>query len=655
MSPIRQKGNLLVFAAYLAFFCVLFWPVAFGERSFASPDIYPYYYQIWKFACEEIHLGHLPLWNPYASFGTPFAANPQSCLFYPFSAIWMVGDFTRGLNMYILFHLALAAFSTYFFMREHEAAKAPSLLSGCVFSLGGYAMSTVRLTISLCSVAYFPFVLVLFARALKSKDFRWKAGTAGVLLLQYLAGDPSINGVTLGVCFMMGALRGWRGLLVFLETALLFLVLGAFQIIPFAEFVSLSSRPVADYAAASKWSFPPTNLWELIVPPTVRVSTRVTKEGMPWLENAYAGLVAVFLSLFCLRRNVRRFEKKLFLLCGAGLLLAFGRYGVVHALLYRFVPLFSLLRYPERFLFLAFFSLACLAGLGLAYFSRGRRWIFFAVALLMVADLVLANTALHTVPLKVFQAKPENVRVVMSDPGLFRVMASPQMLNKAYHPNENTSLETELADRRDQFFPNLPQADRLHSLWSYESVYLRNVQALLQSFIGREPSDAKRFWDRWNIRYIASPAEAVPGLERANVTVAANLFRNADAWPRAYFVPEARIVAEADGLQVTGEEMPQAVEVTRYESDRVEMRVEAPQNVWLIFTDAFYPGWRVSVDGKRAKIVRAQKAFRAVWIETGIHQVEWTFKPLSLQIGSLLSLAALLFLLIRLRFYNKLI
>ncbi len=646
MNFSRRNGNLLVFAVYFVFFCALFWPVVFGGRSFARPDLYPYYYPAWKFACEELLQGRVPLWNPYTGFGTPFAANPQSCLFYPLSAFWFLGDFTRGLNLYIVFHLALAAFSTYFFMRENDASPEASLLSGFAFSLGGYAMSTVRLTISLCSVAYFPLVLVFFMRALSRKEFRWKALCATALLLQFLAGDPAVSAATLGVCFVMGVSHGWRGAAVFAETALLFLALGAFRIVPFAEFIAHSTRAAAGYAAASKWSFPPADLWELVVPQTAALSSRA-KEALPWLENAYAGAAAVFFASFCFRRNATPLEKKLFALCAAGTLLALGRYGVVYRLFYALVPFFNLLRFPERFFFLAHFALACLAGLGLARFARGNRLKIFAAGVLVIADLVLANAALPTVPMTAFAVKPENVTVALKEPGLFRVMASPQMLKKAYHPEDGLTLEEELVQRRDQFFPNLPLMDRLHSLWNYESVYLKNVQTVMGSFAGIEATEAKKLWDRWNIRYVASPVENVPGLERVQETASAKLFRNPDAWPRAYVVAETRVEGKGDRLQVTGEGKPASAQVTLYEADRVDVRAEMPEKGWLILSDAFYPGWRVWVDGKERVTQQVEGAFRAVRLETGAHEVVWKYDPVSLWIGVVVSFLALLYLLVR--------
>ena len=45
-------------------------------------------YQFWAFStfeARELSAGRLPLWNPYTFSGSPFWADVQSAIFYPFS------------------------------------------------------------------------------------------------------------------------------------------------------------------------------------------------------------------------------------------------------------------------------------------------------------------------------------------------------------------------------------------------------------------------------------------------------------------------------------------------------------------------------------------------------------------------------------------
>src|ERR1051326_9242607 len=47
----------------------------------------------------------------------------------------------------------------------------------------------------------------------------------------------------------------------------------------------------------------------------------------------------------------------------------------------------------------------------------------------------------------------------------------------------------------------------------------------------------------------------------------------------------------------------------------------------LVLADAYYPGWRVYVDGKEEKIYRANLFFRAVKLAAGAHRVEFRYEP----------------------------
>ncbi|MDE2490980.1 MAG: hypothetical protein KGM24_09030, partial [Elusimicrobia bacterium] len=79
--------------------------------------------------------------------------------------------------------------------------------------------------------------------------------------------------------------------------------------------------------------------------------------------------------------------------------------------------------------------------------------------------------------------------------------------------------------------------------------------------------------------------------------------------------------------------------ITRDEADEVDVEVSADGPGWLVLLDSWYPGWRVSVDGRLASLRRADYAFRAVAVPGGVSKVRFTFSPWPLWIG--LFLAAL--------------
>jgi hypothetical protein len=60
---------------------------------------------------------------------------------------------------------------------------------------------------------------------------------------------------------------------------------------------------------------------------------------------------------------------------------------------------------------------------------------------------------------------------------------------------------------------------------------------------------------------------------------------------------------------------------------------------YLVFSEPFYPGWKVFIDGKSTSVLRANYAFSAVFLPAGEHEVKRLYRPTSLLVGALSSMA----------------
>jgi hypothetical protein len=66
--------------------------------------------------------------------------------------------------------------------------------------------------------------------------------------------------------------------------------------------------------------------------------------------------------------------------------------------------------------------------------------------------------------------------------------------------------------------------------------------------------------------------------------------------------------------------------VTSHRRHEVVVEAEAAAPGWLVLADTFYPGWRATVDGRPAEIVRANHAFRSVRLPAGRHEVRFRYE-----------------------------
>ena len=127
------------------------------------------------------------------------------------------------------------------------------------------------------------------------------------------------------------------------------------------------------------------------------------------------------------------------------------------------------------------------------------------------------------------------------------------------------------------------------------------------------------------------------------------------------FEPRETLVLEADpesNLNVDLYVAPQdqdKVEVLEYQDDKVVVSAKTSTPGMLVLSDAYYPGWEAYIDGASSKIWRVNYAFRGVELPQGEHIITFVFRPTSVYIGAIITLAASLAFLgfIGFQFLNK--
>jgi hypothetical protein len=72
---------------------------------------------------------------------------------------------------------------------------------------------------------------------------------------------------------------------------------------------------------------------------------------------------------------------------------------------------------------------------------------------------------------------------------------------------------------------------------------------------------------------------------------------------------------------------PGGVRTISYEPDALELETTAGVNCFLVLSEAYYPGWRATLDGKPSEIFRTDIAFRGMRIPRGQHRIRMEFHP----------------------------
>jgi hypothetical protein len=92
-------------------------------------------------------------------------------------------------------------------------------------------------------------------------------------------------------------------------------------------------------------------------------------------------------------------------------------------------------------------------------------------------------------------------------------------------------------------------------------------------------------------------------------------------------------------------EPSEAVTVVEHGPQRVELRATLKSPGLVILADTYYPGWRLTIDGKPATIYRTNRLMRGAAVSAGTHTLIYTYEPGSFRIGVIASGAGLLALL----------
>jgi len=373
----RARPAVLMALLCAAFFWDALWLPA--DRTLANNALTNMFVPWLRFAAAAVRQGRLPLWNPTLFAGIPFVANPQPALFYPPTWLALFLAPTHALALSLVFHVWLAGVGMSAWLRSEAASESGAFLGAIVFAFSGYTFARIQaghLGVLACG-AWLPLILWACRRALERRSWRWAILGGAPLGLAFLAGHPATFVYVALTLAAYAAFCAWRAapepremlktlVPVLALMTLVGLGLAAAQLLPLAELTALSDRQAVDYNFAARFSWPPGYWLTLLIPNFFGEPTRTGYWGDEVYDEVifYVGLLPLLLVAAGLKLR-HRLAPFLIGLGAAALLLALGQYGALHPLVYRFLPIFRVMRAPARAGFLFTLAAAALAGLAL--------------------------------------------------------------------------------------------------------------------------------------------------------------------------------------------------------------------------------------------------------------------------------------------------
>ncbi|MDB4968458.1 MAG: Bacterial rane protein YfhO, partial [Myxococcales bacterium] len=297
-----------------------------------------------------------------------------------------------------------------------------------------------------------------------------------------------------------------------------------------------------------------------------------------------------------------------------------------------------------------------------AFAAAGRlspRALPLALVGIVVADLLAQSVRLTDwVPSSLYRETPPPVAAVraLAGPGLIRL----------YRPQYLAFADVDAAPAvvaRATLRPNVGVEDGLAPLDAYDNFEMVHEAALWAAltarplrmlevtatrfalvppslFAGREGFVQRAAWPALH----AVLAEATHAAPRVYLAIAARVADDASAAQLLQapdFVPgRAVVLAPADGARDLRSDGSCTLERDRIEE--LLLRCHASSPSYAVVADAWFPGWRATVDGAAAPILRANLAMRAVPVPAGDPVVELRYRPRGLVAGAVVSLLALL-------------
>jgi len=682
---------LIVFGAWLIYAGALFSP----RSNLYLTDTFCQDIPLRLHCAEMIRSGTFPHWTPYVQCGFPIYSDGQTGVMYPFFLLYLIWPAPEAHDVFMALHYLLAGLFAYLFLTRRSVSLGAAAAGGVTYMAGSYLESTHVIPGYLATACWLPLSLYLFElHAEGRRSAKWWCAWVNAFAL--LAGHVHVALISYSLQALYLLWRRpdatWRR---FLKTSsvvfVLPLALCAIQMVPTQHFLGVSNRSEGflqtdlDLGQFLSYGINWKHLVTFVWPDYLGTPWDFPLPDPPWqytpweeglaLFHGYAAILLVpWAIVLCWRRRDVKFW---FAMIVFGLLIS--SWNPVRMLFF-FVPLHNLFRWPARYLLIVSFAISVLVAIGMDDL-RGR----IAARLTSQAKALTADYALAVLVVAL----------------VFHRTLAPYLTSADFYDIHDPRIVA--AARGEDHFRLLPAARALYGYWEADEERLRaNARFLPVSYNLLYEVPAATLFDQGNavspqemtdlvrsrhpnflrlaaVTHVSAPA-VIPEVDKEELEILqpvplppmedlellgageSALYRYRRAMPRAWMVyqsevvadPEARLAAVLDDdfdpaeTAIVERRVPQFVRpvaepVVRFEQTRpneLTIDVTTETEGLLVVADTYAEDFTAQIDGEPTMLLRANHAFRGVVVPAGSHRVTMAFYPDSFYFGRLLTALA---------------
>lgn len=399
--------------------------------------------------------------------------------------------------------------------------------------------------------------------------------------------------------------------------------------------------------------------------------------------SEYLGVLPFILALVGLVTSQRKYIWFFFGLMLGSLFLSLGKFNPIYPFFYHYFPGLKWFRVPAEILLLFTFSLSILSGAGIHGLTtsksnlkpdKRRFWhivILFMVMMVVTVSLfifnplfILGSTApsMHlkiaifrfvffillsglgiTYCLYCCQKKLQNKHSIHY---LFLILILLLDLGSAHLPYLQSM---NLSDfyryvKQDPIVATLKQDPGIYRILPLGNEMISNKWILnhTQSVYGYQSfplSSYQQYWVQsgftnetvwqWlNIKYIISPETLNDDRLMLVADGPRKIYQVKSAYPRAWITHDPMNLEPDNAANI---------DINEYTPNRIKLQVLSAEPGMLNFSEIYYPGWHVYLDGKRVQLGITDELFRSLPIPAGEHQIALLFSPFIFWLGLTIS------------------